>query len=410
MGMHFRTGASATPTYNYGIVRTLDSGSDWKDIETSAGVYDWTVLDGIISKYHDTLGHDIYYQVGFCPAFRATGAWSAVADMNTGSVGSSAMPDLTALAEFVTALMNRYGSKIKYISPWNEPKLDAPIVNCAGTKTGTLNVGDTVMGASSGVTGTITASGSGNIDVRLSSAASGPFTAGEQVRKDGSNYIVNTQFRTRYYFHGTASQLAQVSKTVYQAAKAVTPGVMVMSPDWVDGYGTVGTEYDHISAWGTASDGASGVGKQWAEAMAYHFYDFDCVSVDSGGVYRSVANRLAALASVKSGLGVTWDTYATEVGYTAGWAFYTLLGTQPAARVGMLKRVAMALAAGGVKSCIFYNHEGGFAGTPATVPEVANAMQNIHDTFNGATLYAAGFGYWHVGYAKTSRGAMIIDT
>jgi hypothetical protein len=410
LGMHFRTGASATPQYNYGTVRSIDSGVDWWNIETSNGVYNWTSLDNIISHFNTSLGHDFYYQITSCPTFHATGSWASVADYNNGRVGSCAVPDPVALNAFVTALMNRYGSKIKYLSPWNEPKLDAPIVNSNGTITGTLYVNDTVTGATSGVTGTITAIGTNNIDIRLSSPLSLPLIVGEQIRKDASNYITNTTFRTRYYFHGTAAQLAAQSKNVYQTAKAINPSVMVMSPDFVDGYGSIGVEYDHITAWGSASDGAAGFGKNWADALSYHFYDFDSVAVDNAGVYRSLQTRLNQLSSVKSGLGVQWDIYGTEVGYTTGWQFYTTLASQPIARAGMLKRVALLLAAGGVKSCIFYNHEDNFCGNPSTVPEISNCIDQIANQYNGKMLYSAGFLYGNQGYSLTGNGEMVIST
>ena len=127
-------------------------------------------------------------------------------------------------------------------------------------------------------------------------------------------------------------------------------------------------------------------------------------------MYRSLSSRLASLAAVKSGLGVTWDTYATEVGYTTGWQFYTLLGSQPLARAGMLERTALMLVSAGVKSCILFNHEGQFAGSPATVPDIARTMQRIHDQYNGQTMYASGFLSGHQGYSLTSAGTNIIST
>src|SRR6185312_12154282 len=59
----FPTSAAPAPTIGFGSYRMISSGySDWAQIETAAGVYNWTQFDTIVTA-HRTAGRTISY----CP-------------------------------------------------------------------------------------------------------------------------------------------------------------------------------------------------------------------------------------------------------------------------------------------------------------------------------------------------------
>jgi polysaccharide biosynthesis protein PslG len=106
-GMHM--GAATLepwPTVSFGAARTLGSwpGIAWADINTSSGVYNWGQLDALVAIYQ-AHGVDIVYTFGYSPE------WTA----------QPSAANLTNWENFVTAIVARYGTKIKYWELWNEP-------------------------------------------------------------------------------------------------------------------------------------------------------------------------------------------------------------------------------------------------------------------------------------------------
>jgi beta-glucanase (GH16 family) len=108
----------------------------WTDINTSAGVYDWTEMDAHMTNLAGR-GLDFVYTFGYVPL------WV------TGS--ATAMPTEQAWTDFVTAIVTRFSATIKYWEIWNEPnevnfwtgtaaqmarlaELAAPIIRNAGCK------------------------------------------------------------------------------------------------------------------------------------------------------------------------------------------------------------------------------------------------------------------------------------
>ena len=78
------------------------------------------------------------------------------------------------------------------------------------------------------------------------------------------------------YFTGTPTAMAEMARTVWNAVKAVDPGVLVLSPSptglefpWFEGDRS-GT--DHLYSFLTASDGYGGTGARWIDAVAFHAY------------------------------------------------------------------------------------------------------------------------------------------
>lgn len=101
------------------------------------------------------------------------------------------------------------------------------------------------------------------------------------------------------YFTGTPQALAHMAKAVFQAAKGVDPGVLILSPaatgleyPWVAGDGS-GT--DHLQRFLAASDGAGGTGRDWIDTLAFHSYSHDGYN-NVFAIPQMVANVRAVMA------------------------------------------------------------------------------------------------------------------
>ena len=101
------------------------------------------------------------------------------------------------------------------------------------------------------------------------------------------------------YFTGTPGALAQMARAVFQGAKSVDAGVLILSPAptgleyaWVAGDASGS---DHLDRFLGASDGAGGSGRDWVDALAFHAYSHD----NTNNVYalpQMVANVRAVMA------------------------------------------------------------------------------------------------------------------
>lgn len=391
--------ASSAPTYGYGIWRSHADRIFWADIETSDGVFNWSRADAQID-YFFAQGKDVYYQIYYTPAFHATGAWALVPDKDRGKVGGTCPPSLDKLQRFVTALMTRYNTdtvrnnggqkKIKFISPWNEVKTDGPVVELTYTSI----IGSIAVGASGATSSTAQAArvlGHNTSIKKLTvqydnSIAAGaiPMTVGEQFRIDGSNYITITAFKFLYYYSGSNEQMAAMSRTVYQAAKAVDPSIVVTSPEFVESYDG---EPDYIQMWANASDGAGGYGRNWCETLSYHWYNYDALQeLTKFGFAYPVAQRFKDLTATMAASGLTGKPlHGSECGYTPGWKFVDAVA-EDVNKAAVIKRTAATMAALGCKSFIAFAHEAVFIGDPSTHPTISAALDDINRVLSGATI------------------------
>lgn len=119
-GMHSSTVTlQPWPTSPFSTYRTWDHypGVTWGSINTSSGVYNWTVLDAVVNT---ALSHgvDIVYTFGKTPQ------WASTNPNGTGCAygnGTCYAPNISDWNAFVTAITTRYKGKIKYWELWNEP-------------------------------------------------------------------------------------------------------------------------------------------------------------------------------------------------------------------------------------------------------------------------------------------------
>lgn len=98
--------AESKPSKDFGSVRLWDAGVLWRNIETAAGVYDWSVLDAEVETARDR-GQKVVYVFGGTPTFYAVdkdkpGAYGP---------GSGQPPkDPADFRRFVDQVMARYGT------------------------------------------------------------------------------------------------------------------------------------------------------------------------------------------------------------------------------------------------------------------------------------------------------------
>ena len=99
-------------------IRLWGSGVSWRDIETSPGVYNWTLMDQLVADAQ-LKGQSILYTFGSTPTFYA--ANQPVVSTEYYGVGAARPPaDMNNFRAFVTALATRYAGKIEAYQSWNE--------------------------------------------------------------------------------------------------------------------------------------------------------------------------------------------------------------------------------------------------------------------------------------------------
>ena len=124
-------------TYGYNSTKRVYEGISWKNINTAAGVYDWTLFDAVLAKLKAHGVTDLLYTFGYTPAWAGGGA-------NSDQAPSSNQ----YLSSFATAVARRAvgdGLPIRNWEVWNEPN------NGVGTWTGTnaqmVAMAQTIYGA-----------------------------------------------------------------------------------------------------------------------------------------------------------------------------------------------------------------------------------------------------------------------
>lgn len=289
------------PDFGYGHVRSLGPPSLlWENINTADGVYAWTNLDAIISRYVAD-GKTFTYTLVGTPTWASS---NPTGGSQFGAAGDRAPPiniasDTGPLKTFITALITHYNkaaggfygtdaTRIGIIECWNEPAF-------AGSDSG--------------------------------------------------------------YFSGTATQMAQMSKACYQAVKAVDPAVQVHSPSFSSGSvgppatGEASLTTGRVALWLAASDGAGGTGKDWMDALAFHPYDRGTfISATDLGAVNDWITSVLSTAGVASS--ATFPRYAAEWGYDTTFATFNAL--TPVQRANNFRRSAVIAAALGWKQIDWY--------------------------------------------------------
>ena len=117
-GMHdSQISSGAVPGVQLGAIRLWDTGTAWRQIETSPGVFDWSVVDAAVNTAR-AAGLKPMLVLGQTPQFHATNRKAPGAY----GPGSTSMPRTAAWTRYVTAAAKRYGTTVDY-QIWNEPNV-----------------------------------------------------------------------------------------------------------------------------------------------------------------------------------------------------------------------------------------------------------------------------------------------
>jgi len=270
-------------TFGCGTARVWDSGATWFRIETSKGVFDWTMLDAEMAIWTQGFSN-IIYCLGQSPNW-ASGVSAS------GSYRPDPPTNPSDLADFAVALINRY-PQITALEIWNEPD--------------------------------------------------------------------NATF-----WNGTSTQLAQLTKAVYDAVKAVKPSVKILSPcpqSFADRGATLGNYLRALTALGA---------QNCLDAISFHTYVMPRQP-------EYVGLLIDCVRGVMTGCGYNLPIYSTECGWGgitsapsgSGWYDYTsgnlvyLTGSimDQVQASSYIARMYLISLAKGIETQIFYAVDRDFSG------------------------------------------------
>ena len=106
------------PTARFGTLRLWDTGTSWTSLEPQQGVWNWEPLDIWVAAAEQHGVQDILLTLGQTPPWASTNP----DDVNYIGAGAPAPPtDNQYWRDYVTAVAQRYKSRIRYYEIWNEP-------------------------------------------------------------------------------------------------------------------------------------------------------------------------------------------------------------------------------------------------------------------------------------------------
>lgn len=192
------------------------------------------------------------------------------------------------------------------------------------------------------------------------------------------------------FWAGTADELAAVWRTIYQAAKAVRPSIVVLSSGFESIYPPDTAITTYIPSVLNASDGASGYGRDWIDGLAIHTYHWiaradGILQMSKWGI--DIKHALLQAALVAGGLPPDFPVYSTEAGWMTSGDGEALKSQSDAHWVNFIRRHAAYLAALGYKQLIYFRQDNGFhIGHPSANAAVAEAIREVAEWLPGRTL------------------------
>lgn len=330
------------PTYDYSIYHIHDHQAPdgewmvWGNQNPSDGVYDWTQLDLLIDAVVAE-GKQIHYTFNGCPTWLADPAKQGTTWLYGIPGGMSAPTDMSKMGAFVTELISRY----------NGGRYSVKAIKFIET----WNEPTPTVGG----------------------------TAGSLL-----------------FFQGTFTEMAQMCKAVYQAAKAADPDITVLFPsDTTPGV----TLIDILNA----SDGAGGFGRQWGDWGCYHpyyrYWQKDLYQTQD----KDIRIYVAAIKTnfVAGGLPSTTPYFIGENGYAADRNDPDLLAQTSEELSLWGARIAIGWATLGAKAFQFYCHDAVNSGNPSTSSVVSAGWARIA-ALQGRTITAV--------YENQTTGRYRVDT
>jgi hypothetical protein len=184
------------------------------------------------------------------------------------------------------------------------------------------------------------------------------------------------------FFSGTPSMLAQIAKTITQAAKAVKPSIKIIGvgatacvvQSWAPGDLS---GLDYTNKFLIASDGAAGTGASWIDILSIHTYEHSGVNaIEKMQYLQSNIAGIKATSSISA-----MPVWSTEYGYIDP----DLTKYSPATgKISALKRYAMYNVVAGMARTVYYSFSSpiGWQGDPI----VTAAWNDFASLLNGATV------------------------
>lgn len=316
--------AIPVPTYAYDYARSLKAEVDgqeevcfWSNIETSAGTYDWTRVDKWINA---VAPRRVVWTVYGTPTFYQKYPGEAAPWPSWPGIQSPpTVAGHAALANFVRAVVARYGSQLAGLEVWNEPTF--PWTSSATTYTDR-------------------------------------FTPAWSTANAGG---------AKPFFSGTATDLADVAFTIKSAAGSVP----VLGFGLVDSHAASNTNFQKAANAPVSLAGATGTSKDHIDAWSVHFYDYSFTPNALIDVLIAYGVKIAATGRVL-------PLWVTEVGAENSGVFTA--GDSRA--VTLIRKTSMISAAMGMQSIIFYGHfhsedAAPNLGDPANSPNVSAALGQV---------------------------------
>ncbi len=184
------------------------------------------------------------------------------------------------------------------------------------------------------------------------------------------------------FFSGTASKLAEMAKTINQAAKAVKPSVQILGVGCTGMFtfdGLADTGITHTNSFLAASDGASGFGKDWIDILSVHTY-----ANDGTNNLRYVPDTKGFLDTIKASNGISdMRVWSTEYGYVTP-TFSTYSGPAEG-QLQAVARYALQHVAAGMDRCVLYAHGRTLLDWPSTSAGVSE-WNRWCSIINGSTI------------------------
>jgi hypothetical protein len=338
-GMHIKSRVNDSVTgLTFKTVRSHDMENGkgrWKYIETSDNVWDFTDLDSWVNT-HYAAGRDLVFTLFGTPT------WASARPTEQGAygianLGTQAEPsDMTKWTRFCNKIATRYLGKIKYYEVWNEPN----------------------------------------------------------QYNDGTGATPGTNF----FFSGTFAKLAEMVRLANQTIKAVDPTAKIISPS-ITSWSTLANQSaeNYFNGMMVASDGATGVMKDWVDIIAVHLYS----AVDN--TTKDLSGMIDRVNAAKSSVGVsgmeTWDTESAPIIPSAPQCSVEILNR-------FLNRFMITAAAKGIARTMYYQYDStmGFKDRTAII---TNRDQIIALLKSGNILTVSKFSDGRVGY-YTNSGLNII--
>jgi hypothetical protein len=186
------------------------------------------------------------------------------------------------------------------------------------------------------------------------------------------------------FYSGTATELAQEQRVVYQTAKAIDPTITIVSPsDWSAGA--------HFPDFLAASDGAGGTGKKWIDGLCLHpyyrYWHTDKYLQTTAYAYDlRVYIAAARAAMVAAGLPADFPIYCSEIGYASDRNYPDLIASTPAELAIWAKRLVIGWATVGIRQVLMYAHDTTNSGNPSVNSVVSDAWNSIGSKLPGRTI------------------------